>query len=191
MSGVLSDGAIEVVNKYQWVGNPRQGRIRVSIDGKAAGFAPLQGSLRAVVSPGGHAVRISLWRWYWSQRADVDVPQGSTVVLRGDIDRSSSVLRRMADMLFRPRSCLVLRVEAISPSDEQVYVRQPEVAVQSQRKHSQQLVLGALLQVVGFLLIAVGVSTAWPVVLLGIVVVAVGFIWTLRSMRARRRALTT
>jgi hypothetical protein len=97
----------------------------------------------------------------------------------------------MADMLFRPRSCLVLQVEAISPSDEQVYVRQPEATVQSQRKYSQQLILGALTQVVGFLLIAVGVSTAWPVALLGIVVVGVGFIWTLRSMRARRRALTT
>ena len=158
MSSVLSDGAtIQIVNKYQWVGIPRQGRFRVSIDGNAAGFAPLQGSLRAVVSPGSHTVRISLWHWYLSQRAEVHVPEGSTVVMKGDIDRSSSVLRRMADMLFRPHSCLVLQVEAIAPSEEQVQVRQPEAAVQFQRKHSQGLILGAVTQVVGFLLIAVGV----------------------------------
>jgi hypothetical protein len=191
MNGVLPDGTIEVVNKYQWVGNPRQGRFRVSIDGRAAGFAPLQGSLRAVVPPGSHTVRICLWRWYGSNHADVDVPEGSTVVLKGDIDRSSSVLRRMADMLLRPRSCLVLQVEAISPSDQQVDVRPPEAVVQPQRQHSQQLLLGALTQVIGFLLIAVGVATAWPVALFGAVVVGVGFLWTVRSIRARRRVLMT
>jgi hypothetical protein len=191
MNSVLSDGAIEVVNKYQWVGNPRPGRFRVSIDDKAAGFAPLQGSLRAVVSPGSHTVRISLWHWYWSQPADVEVPEGSTVVLKGDIDRSSSVFRRMADMLFSPRSCLVLQMEAVFPSDEQVDARQSEAVVPSQGRHSPQLLFAALTQVVGFLLIAVGVTTTWPDALLGVVIVGVGFVWALRSMRARRRVLTT
>jgi hypothetical protein len=190
MDGVLSDGAIEVVNKYQWVGSPRQGRFRVSIDGKAAGFAPLQSSLRAVVSPGSHTVRISLWNWYWSQRADVEVPEGSTVVLKGDIDRSSPVLRRMAHMLFRPHSCLMLQMEAVSPSDEQADARQYEAVVQSQGRHSPQLLFAALTQVAGFLLIAVG-AAAWPIAILGLVMVVVGFVWALRSMRARRRVLTT
>jgi len=187
-----SNGGIEVLNKYQWVGNPRQGRFRVSIDGKAAGFAPLEGSFRATVAPGSHRVRISLWRWYWSRRVDVDVPEGSTVVLDGDIDRSFSVLRRMADMLFHPLSCMVLKVQATRPSGERRLsdARQSEATAQSQRRYSRQFTLGALVEVVGFLLIAIGARTVWPVALLGLVVVAAGFVWTLRSMRARRRALT-
>jgi len=108
------------VNKYQWVANSRQGRLRVYIDGKAAGFAPLQGSFRATLAPGSHTVRISLWRWYWSRRVDVDVAEGSTVVLDGDIDRSFSVLARTSNMLFHPLSCMVLKVQAIRPTDERM-----------------------------------------------------------------------
>ncbi|MGO8823653.1 MAG: hypothetical protein ACLQU9_00240 [Acidimicrobiales bacterium] len=110
-------GGIEVVNKYQWIGDPRFGRLRVSIDGKAAGSVPLSGSLRTAVVPGAHTVRISLHRQHWSPRVDVEVPAGSTVVLDGDIDRTSSVLRRMAGMLFHPLSCMELKVQTTRPSN--------------------------------------------------------------------------
>ena len=75
MSGVVSDGAIEVVNKYQWVGNPRQGRFHVSIDGAPARLRAPSGFAPGHVFARPPRVRISLWHWYWSQRADVDVPQ--------------------------------------------------------------------------------------------------------------------
>jgi hypothetical protein len=189
--GAESDGTIEVLNKYQWVGDPRLGRFRVSIDGKAAGFAPLEGSLQTMVAPGSHTARISFRRWYRSRSVEVDVPDGSTVVLEGDIDRSVSVLRRMVEMLFRPQSCLVLKVRTVHPSDDRAPDRQPEAIDHAQRQHSRHLVLGALMEVVGFLLIAVGAATAWPVALVGLVVVAAGFVWTLRSVRARRRKLTS
>jgi hypothetical protein len=182
-------GGIEVVNKYQWVANPRQGRLRVSIDGKPEGFAPLDGSFQATVAPGSHTVRISLWRWYWSRRVDIDVPAGSTVVLEGDIDRSASVLRRMGDMLFHPLSCMVLIVQATRPSAELVPgLNQSETVAQGQRQYARQLTLGALVELVGFLLIVVGARTAWPIALLGVVAAVAGFVLTLRSVRTRRRA---
>lgn len=184
------EGGIEVLNKYQWVGNPRLGRLGVSIDGKAAGSAPLGGSFWATVAPGSHTVRISLWRWYRSRRVDIDVPAGSTVVLDGDIDRSVSVVRRMADMLFHPLSCMVLKVQATRPTGERVLDERPEAATQAQRRFSRQFALGALVEVVGFLLIVVGARISWPVALVGLVAVVGGFVWTLRSMRTRKRAVT-
>jgi hypothetical protein len=186
-----SGGGIEVVNRYQWVANPRQGRLRVSIDGKSAGFAPLEGSLRATVAPGNHTVRISLWRWYWSRRVDVDVQAGSTVVLEGDIDRSATVLKRMADMLIHPLSCMVLKVQATRPSDERMPdERQAAATAQAQRQHTRQITLGALVEIVGFLLLIVGAHTAWPIALLGVVVVVAGSVWMLRSMQSRKRELS-
>ncbi len=185
-----SDGGIEVVNKYQWLGNPRQGRFRVSVDGKSAGIAPLRGSYRGTVAPGSHSVRISLRRWYWSPCVDVDVPEGWTVVLEGDIDRSGSVFRRMAVMSFHPLSCMVLTVQAICPSDERMPDdRQSESANQAQRRYSRQVVLGALDELAGFALILVGVRYSWPVALVGLVLIVGGFVWTLRTTLARKRAV--
>ena len=77
--GSESYGSVKVVNRYRRMGNPRQGRLRVSIDGKAAAFAPLEGSVRTSVSAGSHTMRISLWRWYRSRRVNVNLPEGSTV----------------------------------------------------------------------------------------------------------------
>lgn len=106
--------AIEVVNHYQWLLDPRFGRMTVHVDGKSVGFAPLNGSRRVEVAPGLHTVRVSMWAWYRSRRVRVDVVSGSTLVLECDIDRAAPALRRMVYGMFRPFSCLVLRVREVA-----------------------------------------------------------------------------
>ena len=100
---------LEVVNAYGWLGDPRLGRFRVYVDGKAVGSAPVSGSLRVPVLPGPHVVRVRL-RWYLSPSVDADAVPGQTVRLRADIARELSLLRRMARMLFRPFRSLSLDV---------------------------------------------------------------------------------
>jgi hypothetical protein len=100
------NGAIEVVNGYGWVLNPRQGRIKAYVDSKSIGCAPLDGSVRAAVGPGKHMVRARLW-WFLSPAVQVDVDAGQTVILKADIPRDHSLIRRMSKMA-RPGNSLVL-----------------------------------------------------------------------------------
>jgi hypothetical protein len=183
---------IEVVNRYGWVMNPRQGRLRVRIDGQAAGFSPLNGSLRVEMPPGRHTVRISLWGWYWSRPVEVDVPAGSTVVLEGDIDRASSVIRRIADMLIHPLSCMVLSVRGAGAAEPDVSVESTRAAAISNARGERlprQVSIGGAVQAAGFVLIIAGLRTAWPLIVVGAAVVIAGFAWTVRAMRARKRAM--
>lgn len=188
-SGQLT--CIEVVNRYEWVMNPRQGRLRMRIDGKAAGFSPSKGSHRVEVPPGRHTVRISLWGWYWSMPVEVDVPAGSTVVLEGDIDRASSVLRRMIDMLTHPLSCMVLSVGGARASAAAAGTAQSAEAALSNargKRLARQMSVGGGVQAAGFVLIIAGLRTAWPLIVIGAAMVIAGFVWIVRAMRARKQA---
>jgi hypothetical protein len=104
-------GWLEVVNRYQWIHDPHQGRFRVYLDGKAAGWAPLSGSLRVPVSPGRHVVRVRLW-WYLSPRVGAGVGPGQAVRLEADIARELPVHQRMLLTMFRPFHSLSLTVGA-------------------------------------------------------------------------------
>jgi hypothetical protein len=105
----MTDGTavIEVVNAYQWMGDPRFGKFHVYVDGVKAGVAPIFGSLQTQVAPGDHKVRVRLW-WYRSPLAKVRIAPGQTVHLEGDIPRELSLGARIVRMLFRPGTSLTL-----------------------------------------------------------------------------------
>lgn len=48
---------LEVRNDFRWIADPRWGSLRVYLDGKAIGWAPLDGSHRVAVQSGQHTVR--------------------------------------------------------------------------------------------------------------------------------------
>jgi hypothetical protein len=90
----------------EWFGDPRPGAFSVSIAGNRVGKLPVRDALTVPVSPGRHVVGIRQW-WYRSPPLTVDVEQGGTVRLRGDVSRSR-FLAGMAQFLFTPSSALVL-----------------------------------------------------------------------------------
>lgn len=100
---------LEVVNNYQWIGDPRIGKFRVYLDGKAVGWAPLSGALQVPLDPGHHTVRVRLW-WYLSPQVEIDGVGGQTIRLEADIARELPVARRMARMGLRPFHSLSLSV---------------------------------------------------------------------------------
>jgi hypothetical protein len=104
---VLDSSWLEVVNSYRWIGDPRLGRFRVYVDGKAVGTAPLSGALRVPVDPGHHVVRVRLW-WYLSPRVETDAVVGQVVRFEADIPRQLPVLRQMARITLRPFHSLSL-----------------------------------------------------------------------------------
>jgi hypothetical protein len=106
-------GWLEVVNRYQWIHDPHQGRFRVYLDGKAAGWAPLSGSLRVPVDAGRHVVRVRLW-WYLSPRVAAIVGPGQAVRLEADIAVELPVLQRMLLTMFRPFHSLSLTLAGTS-----------------------------------------------------------------------------
>jgi hypothetical protein len=102
--------AIVVRNEYRWIADPRFGRFAVLLDGKKMGHVTLDGERAFSVTPGEHTVRIGLWfRWYMSPPKIVAVGPSESVVLAADVDRDSSPIRRMLQMLVHPRKSLVLK----------------------------------------------------------------------------------
>lgn len=87
-----------VVNNYQWIGNPRAAGFTVYIDGRRVGVAPLGDSLTAVVTPGGHVLRVR-FGWFLSPRVATDIEPGETREFSADILRKLPVWRRMVHML--------------------------------------------------------------------------------------------
>ena len=116
-AGTTEECQLEVVDAYRWVGDPRRGRFKVYIDGRAAGWAPLHGSLRLSIQPGRHSVRVRLW-WYTSATVGIDVHPGQTTRLDADIQRELSGLRRMLRMCFRPFRSLSLVTPSHSSIEE-------------------------------------------------------------------------
>jgi hypothetical protein len=100
--------AVKIVNAYQWVLDPRWGCFHVRLDGHKAGLAPLHESLTTSVMPGAHNVRVRLW-WYRSRDVEVTARPGETVELVADIRRERPVLKRIAELMFRPGSSLSLK----------------------------------------------------------------------------------
>jgi hypothetical protein len=99
---------IEVVNPYQWAGNPRFARFHVYVDGKKVGSAPpLGGSFQTNLSSGSHRVRVRFW-WFLIPPVLIDVAPGKSVRLTGDIPRELSVPKRMARMGVHPATSLKL-----------------------------------------------------------------------------------
>jgi hypothetical protein len=102
---------VELVNAYQWMGDPRIARFHLYVDGKKVGSAhPLGGSCETKMAPGSHTARIRFW-WYFSPPTSFEVVSGQNLRLTGDIQRELSVPRRMAHVAVHPLSSLMLRVE--------------------------------------------------------------------------------
>jgi len=104
-SGDLS--VIVVENSRDWFGDQRRGAFVVSVDGVQVGIALPRERVSHTCPPGAHSVRIRQW-WYRSAPTAVQTVAGEPTVLKGDIPRDVSVLRRMALLLFRPSRSLVL-----------------------------------------------------------------------------------
>jgi hypothetical protein len=102
------NAAIKIVNEYQWMLDPRWAGFHVRLDGHRAGLAPLHGSLTTIVTPGPHNVRVRLW-WYRSREVEVMALSGETVELVADICRDRPVIKRIAELMFRPGSSLSLK----------------------------------------------------------------------------------
>ena len=83
-------------------------RFHVRLDGHKAGFVPLHGSMTTSVMPGAHTVRVRLW-WYRSREVEVTVTSGETMELVADIRRERPVIKRIAELMFRPGSSLSLK----------------------------------------------------------------------------------
>jgi|ERR1700691_5413199 hypothetical protein len=102
---------IELVNAYQWIGDPRLARFHLYVDGKKVGSArPVGGSCWTEVAPGSHTARIR-FHWYFSPSISFEIASGQNLRLKGDIQRELSIPRRMVRMAVHPRSSLTLRVE--------------------------------------------------------------------------------
>jgi hypothetical protein len=112
-SGSVDGCWLEVVNNYRWVGDPRFGRFKVYIDGKAVGLAPLFDTLRVPIHPGHHTVRVRLW-WFLSLPVKIEIGSGQTVRLGADIPRDLPVPHRMMRMGLHPLQSLSLGVVGAS-----------------------------------------------------------------------------
>jgi hypothetical protein len=102
---------VELVNAYQWIGDPRRARFHLYVDGKKVASArPVGGSCRAEVAPGSHTARIR-FHWYFSPSISFEIASGQNLRLTGDIQRELSIPRRMVRMGVHPLGSLTLRVE--------------------------------------------------------------------------------
>ena len=102
---------VELVNAYQWIGDPRRARFHLYVDGKKVGSArPVGGSCRTEVAPGSHTARVR-FHWYFSPSISFEIASGQNLRLTGDIQRELSISKRMARMAMRPLSSLTLQVE--------------------------------------------------------------------------------
>jgi hypothetical protein len=102
---------VELVNAYQWIGDPRLARFHLYVDGKKVGSArPVGGACRTEVAPGSHTARIR-FHWCFSPSSSFEIASGQNLRLTGDIQRELSIHRRMASMAVHPLSSLTLQVE--------------------------------------------------------------------------------
>lgn len=95
-----STGCIAVRNDYKWVGSPAAGRFAVYLDGRFAGWAPLEGEFRQHVAPGTYSVRVR-WNYFLSPRVLVTVGQGKTKLYSADKPRTH-VFRAFLRALIDP-----------------------------------------------------------------------------------------
>jgi hypothetical protein len=105
---------IVIENDYQWMLDPRWGRLTAYVDHRRVGSIDLHGELSLELSADeAHEIRVRLW-WYRSPIVRVTLEGGETRHLSADIRRDQSFLRRMAILCFRPSTGLRLgeRVES-------------------------------------------------------------------------------
>ena len=99
---------IEIQNDYQWVLNPKYGRIHTYIDGRMAGTADLGQSLVVHVAPGeSHRVRVRI-AWFASRSLDVMVSNGETVRLHANVRKDLNLMTGIFLMMIRPFTSLYL-----------------------------------------------------------------------------------
>ena len=192
-------GWLEVVNRYQWIHDPHQGRFRVYLDGQAAGWAPLSGSLRVPVNAGRHVVRVRRW-WYLSPRVDAVVGPGQAVRLEADIALELPVLQRMLLTMFRPFHSLSLTLAGpsggsgglgeVGAADEHLRAGGGLWALDSGRRRRARAAfrVARYVTLAGFLSVYVGVHAGvLAVVVAGAVLVCSGAGITTRGMVLVRR----
>ena len=108
MSIGVPKAVIVIRNDYQWMLDPRYGRIAAYIDKRKVGTIDLGAELAVDVDPGvPHQVRVRLW-WFRSPVVAVTSSPGERRLLHADIRRDLGVLKRMALLAYRPSTALHL-----------------------------------------------------------------------------------
>lgn len=177
---------MEVVNKYRWVGDPRLGKFKVYVDGKAVGSAPLSGSLRVPIHPGRVGVRVRLW-WFASPPVQIDVGTGQTVQLWADIPRELPVLNRMMRMGLHPLQSLSLGVVSASAGGVDIMSVRPGRSIGALRVRETLLAEGLVVGL-GFALLSVGVRVSVALAIVGAVLVCLGAGLGVRALTRARRS---
>lgn len=99
---------LRIRNDYKWMLDPRYGRITAYVDRRRAGRIDLGGELTlGVDAEVPHEVRVRLW-WYRSPVVLVRLEPGEDRLLRADIRKDLSVVKRMGLMARHPSTCLHL-----------------------------------------------------------------------------------
>lgn len=195
----ISDGCwLKVVNNYPWVGDPRLGKFKVFLDGRAAGLAPVAGFLKVPMESGHHSVQVR-FRWYGSPRVEFDVESGETVRLGADIGRDLPVLQWMARTALRPSRSLslsLLQTPRVDPTASRSLDRSAPngksdpgswTSVAMQRMRVAWLVQG-LMAILGFFVVLVGVRVGVALTIVGVVLVCVSAVLGIRTAAAYHRA---
>jgi hypothetical protein len=105
---VPSTAVILIRNDYQWMLDPRYGRITAYVDKRKVGAIDLGGELAVEVDPDApHEVRARLW-WFRSPVVTVNPGAGESRLLHADIRRDLPVFKRMVLLAYRPSTALHL-----------------------------------------------------------------------------------
>jgi hypothetical protein len=196
-NGQIETGWIEIYQDRLWVGRPSQAIFNVYVDKKSVGKVPLRSSLTVPVSPGTHRVRIRQW-YFGSNPLEVKVSPGQVSTYRADVPRGEG-LRGFSRMLFNPTRCLAMTKtdEHSSAGDTPLTSNTPSVAPlgrpedayigREQERVRRSGAVAGLVAVAGFILILIGLSTMWTVVVIGSVVVVAGLGWNIRTIVLARR----
>jgi hypothetical protein len=190
-------GRIEIYQDRMWVGRANMAIFNVYVDKKHVGKVPLRSSITIPVRPGTHRVRVRQW-YYGSRPLEVPVAAGETVRYRADVP-SGQGIRGVARMLFKPsRSLVMVKSDVLSSTGVTPEARsairvaplgRPEDAdiTAGQAQVRRSVVIGGLIALVGFTLIAIGLPETPALAIVGAVVVAAGLAWNIRTMVQARR----
>ena len=103
-----SKAFILIRNEYEWMLDPRYGRITAYVDRRKAGRIKIRGELTVEVEPDvPHDVRARLW-WYRSPVVRLSLAAGERRLLRANIRKDLPLFQRMALMALHPSTCLHL-----------------------------------------------------------------------------------
>jgi hypothetical protein len=103
---------LHVRSDIEWYGHPRQGRVRVYIDGKKCGIVPVGATVSFLLEPGTHSVRARRGL-YASNVAAIVLEPGETVNSAVRMLDIGNVFVRIIRIAFDPFHALHIAVNSV------------------------------------------------------------------------------